>query len=147
MRLRTEKINVAPAPASEGRGYIVLTVWGDHLALQDAPAPVEQKLDASKVVIFQHRASAAMWAALTAWDNLSAGKTARSYQTYQLRSVRYRGATQTFSLNVVEGPVLCVLEGVVEAAQFAIPAQGYEKGGSTVRARPHEPVATPVPRR
>lgn len=147
MRVRTEKTHCVPAPAREGRGYVVLTVWGDHLALHDGPAPVEQKLDGTGVLIFQHSGSAAVWAALSAWDNLVAGKTAHAQQSYQIRPVHYRDATQIYSLHIVEGPLLCTLEGVIQAAQFSIPAQGHEKSGSTVRCRPHEGSSTRLPRR
>jgi hypothetical protein len=144
MRLRTERADSAKPAAPDGQGFVVLMVRGEHLALNDAPAPVNQKMDGSQVLLFQHRASAAMWAVLTAWDDLAAGKVPK---VYQVRPICYKDASALYNLRVVEGPLQCTLGGALEAGQFWIPPQGLEKPGSTILSNPAERMQQRQPRR
>lgn len=144
MRLRTERVDASTPTARDGVAYLPLLVRGDYLSLNEGPAPVGQKLDGAQVILFQRASAAAMWAVLTAWDDLVAGKTPK---TYQIRAVRYQDAASSYTLKIVEGPVLCSLSGAIEAGQFWIPAQGLEKPGSTIMTRPTEPAQRRQPRR
>ncbi len=144
MRLQTERVDAAKPRVREGRGFVALVVRGDYLSLNEGPAPVDQKLDGNHAVLFEHRSSAAMWAVLSAWDDLAAGKTPRMYQ---IRPVRYRDATEAYDLKIVEGPIQCVLGGAIQAGQFWIPALGLEKPGSTIMTRPQEAGHQRQPRR
>lgn len=141
LQLRTERVAARAAASPEGKGYVVLVIRGDRLALGESPVATEQPLPAGGVILFEHRTCAALWSALSAWHDVADGKSPRAYS---IRPIRFTGATYCYTLRIVEGPLLCDLANVIEARQFVIPARGLERPKGSALARPHQ--ESPAPR-
>jgi len=142
LQLRVEKVSVRDPSQSDGAGYAVLVVRGDHLALNESPVATDHPLPGSRTLLFEHRSCAALWSALTAWEDIADG---RSIRMYKVRPIRYTGATCCYTLRVVDGPLCCDIVDVIEAKQFVIPPRGLERPKATALVYPHK--GAPLPRR
>lgn len=141
-RLQTEKLAHQQCDSPAGRGYIILSVQDKYLMLGGIPVATESPLPGDNVLIFSSRATAVIYAAMVAWDDCMGG---RALHQYQIRSVHYSGASATYALRILDGPVRCSLDQLVQARTFQIPAHGNEKPHSSVLADPQAP--PPLPRR